>query len=233
MITSMKQVRLRTRSTKPPRRGAPKTFRVQGRRGLHDLLEIYQGLSGFNASTLGLTEHKTTYGEVAEAGMKILSEKFTAHAPIMNFPEDQRTFYDLGCGIGRLNLGMAILHPEIQSRGIEIVPDRVRQAHHAIERLSKAKQITHRIQITQGSFLDPSANYGNACWIFLSNLCFDEKIQGEIYTKLDASCKKGCIIICSREFALPTPSRFEKIELGVNVPMTWSNTSTCVVYRVL
>ena len=151
----------------------------------------------------------------------------------MNFPEDQRTFYDLGCGIGRLNLGMAILHPEIQSRGIEIVPDRVRQAHHAIERLSKAKQITHRIQITQGSFLDPSVNYGNACWIFLSNLCFDEKIQGEIYTKLDASCKKGCIIICSREFALPTPSRFEKIELGLNVPMTWSNTSTCVVYRVL
>jgi len=230
MITT-KQIRIRTRSAKTPRRAA-KTFRVQGRRGLHDLLEIYQGLSGFNASTLGLSEHKTTYGEVAEVGMKNLSEKFMHHAPLTNFPETQRAFYDLGCGIGRLVLGMAILHPEIQSKGIEIVPDRVRQAHHAIERL-KAKQVTSRIQIRHGSFLDVSVNYGDACWIFLSNLCFDEKIQEEIYRKLEAECKKGCIIICSREFAQPNPSRLEKIELGVNVPMTWSNTSTCAVYRIV
>lgn len=231
MITT-KQVRIRTtRSAKTPRRG-PKTFRVQGRRGLHDLLEIYQGLSGFNASTLGLAEYKTTYGEVAEAGMKILSEKFMHHGALTNFPEGQRTFYDLGCGIGRLVLGMAILHTEIQSKGIEIVPDRVRQGHHAIERL-KAKQVTSRIQIRHGSFLDVSVNYGDACWIFLSNLCFDEKIQEEIYRKIEAECKKGCIVICSREFAQPNPSRLEKIELGVNVPMTWSNTSTCVIYRVV
>ena len=231
MITTTKQVRIRsTRSAKGPRRG-PKTFRVQGRRGLHDLLEIYQGLSGFNASTLGLAEYKTTYGEVAEAGMKVLSDKFMEHAPITKFAEDQRTFYDLGCGIGRLNLGMAILHPEIHSKGIEIVPDRVRQAHHAIERL-KAKQVTHRIQITHGSFLDHSVNLGNACWIFVSNLCFDEKIQGDLCKKFETDCKKGTIIICSRELPFSDASRLEKIEQGVNVPMTWSNTSTCIIYRV-
>ena len=231
MISTTKQVRVRTtRSAKVPRRA--KTARVHGRRGLHDLLEIYQGLSGFNASTLGLTEYKTTYGEVAEQGMKTLSEKFSQHAPIMNFPEEQRTFYDLGCGIGRLVLGMAILHGEIRARGIEIVPDRVRQAHHAIERLGKGKQITPRIQIKQGSFLDSSINYGDACWIFVSNLCYDDSIQKDIYTKLETECKKGCVIICSREFTLGETTRFEKIEQSVNVCMTWSNTSTCVIYRI-
>ena len=230
MIPGTKQIRIRsTRSAKAPRR--VKTFRVQGRRGLHDLLEIYQGLSGFNASTLGLTEYKTTYGEVAEAGMKVLSEKFMEHAPITKFAEDQRTFYDLGCGIGRLNLGMAILHPEIHSRGIEIVPDRVRQAHHAIERL-KAKQVTPRIQIMQGSFLDQSINLGNACWIFVSNLCFDSNAQQNVCRKIEAECKKNCVIICSRELPLSDMSRLEKIEHGVNVAMTWSNTSTCIIYRI-
>lgn len=230
MIQTTKQVRIRsTRSAKAPRR--VKTFRVQGRRGLHDLLEIYQGLSGFNASTLGLTEYKTTYGEVAEQGMKVLSDKFMEHAPITKFPEDQRAFYDLGCGIGRLNLGIAILHPEIQSVGIEIVPDRVRQGRHAIERL-KAKQVTDRIQITQGSFLEPSVNIGNACWIFFSNLCFDGETQQKLSRKLEAECKKNCVVICSRELPLSDVSRLEKIEHGVNVAMTWSNTSTCVIYRV-
>jgi SAM-dependent methyltransferase len=163
--------------------------------------------------------------------MKVLSDKFAEHAQLTKFTDDQRSFYDLGCGIGRLNLGIAILHPEIHSRGIEIVPDRVRQAHHAIERL-KAKQVTHRIQITQGSFLDSSVNFGNACWIFISNLCFDTDVQQAICRKMEAECKKNCVIICSRELPISDGSRLEKIEHGVNVAMTWSNTSTCIIYRV-
>jgi SAM-dependent methyltransferase len=150
----------------------------------------------------------------------------------MNFSEEQRTFYDLGCGIGRLVLGMAILHSEIKARGIEIVPDRVRQAHHAIQRLGKGRQITPRVQITHGSFLDATINYGDACWIFISNLCYDDTIQKNIHTKLETECKKGCVVICSRELPLGEETRFEKIEQDVKVCMTWSNTSTCVIYRL-
>jgi SAM-dependent methyltransferase len=224
----VKMPRARTRAVK--RRGVAKTGRVQGRRGLHDLLELYQGLSGFNASTIGLTEHKTTYGEVAEGGMKSLSDKFQEHGPITNFPPEQRAFFDIGCGIGRLNLGMAILHPEIQSKGVEIVPDRVRFAHQALERL-RARQIAQRVQITHGSFLDVSYSYSSACWIFFSNLCFEEEVQKKLVEKLEAECKPGCIIICSRELLTSENSPFEKIEHGVPVQMTWSNTSTCFVYR--
>ena len=230
MIGSVKNQLRVTRAAKPPKRA--KTFRVSGKRGLHTLLEIYQGLSGFNASTLGLTGYKTTYGEVAEQGMKVLSEKFLFHGPLDKYPENQRTFYDLGCGIGRLNLGMAILHPEIKSKGVEIVSDRVRQAHHAIERL-KVKQITQRIQIAHGSFLDPSFNFGDACWIFISNLCYDEDVQKSISAKLEAECKNNCIIICSRELPLSEKSPLKKIEVGLNVSMSWSNTSTCMIYRVV
>ena len=51
--------------------------RRQSRRGLHEFLECYRGISGFN-TTVGLAEFKTTYGEVTDAGIQILSNKFKA-----------------------------------------------------------------------------------------------------------------------------------------------------------
>jgi SAM-dependent methyltransferase len=223
------------------RRATPKTFRAgatnrrartaraTGRRGLHDLLEVYEGISGFNANTLGLSEYKTTYGEVAEAGIQILSDKFRQHGAPAKFPTGARSFYDLGCGIGRVVVGIAMLNPEIQGKGIEIVPDRVRNAQQAMERI-RHKQVATRVKVAQGSFLDPVVNLRDACWIFVSNLCFDSETQKSIADKLVAECQKGAIVISSREFPF-AEKEFQLIETGLNVPMTWSASSTCAVYR--
>jgi hypothetical protein len=206
-----------------------RTARVSGARGLRDLIELYEGINGFNASTLGLTEYKTTNGEVTEAGIKTLSEKFSHYGPLGKFPADQQTFFDLGSGIGRVVLGMAILHPEIQARGIEIVPDRVRFSQQALGRLY-TRQIIDRIHNSHGNILDPAVNLKQACWIFISNLCFDGPTQEKLAQKLETECQPGCIVICSREMPFPQLSHFEKIEQVCQVQMSWSNTSTCIIY---
>jgi len=207
-----------------------RTARVSGRRGLHEFLQVYNGLSGFDASTLGLTDYKTTYGEVSESGIKTLADKFSQVAPIQTFPAGQKTFYDLGCGVGKILLGIAFLHPEIQVRGIEIVPDRVRYGQLARSRV-QSKQIADRVQILHGSFTDPNLNLNNACWIFISNLCLDDETQTALARKLESGCSKGCVVICSRDIPFSSTSPFEKIDGAIPIQMTWSNSSTCSMYR--
>ena len=218
----------RAKSGSQPRKG--KTMRA-GRRGIQDLDELYRGLSGFQANTIGNSDHVTTYGEVADAGIMVLVDTFKRHGSPTKFSSSSRHFFDLGCGIGRLVVGVALLVPEIQAYGVEIVSDRVRSAHVALSRVH-SKSLAHRIQIRHGSFLDSSINYGSCCWIFLSNLCLKGDVHKLLAARLEKECSPGCVIICSRELPLAAdPSVFEKLESNLTVPMTWSATSTCYVYR--
>ena len=207
-----------------------KTGRVSGRRGLHMISEAYEGISGYNVNKIGLTDHVTTYGEVNLPGIQAMSDKFRALSPAAKFPASQRMFYDLGCGIGTVVVGIAILNPEIQSRGIEIVPDRVRFAQTALGKI-RVKQITDRITIRQGDILTADYNYRDACWIFISNLCFTAETNAAIAEKLERECLVGCTLLCSREVPFPEGSKFTRVERGVVIPMTWSTTSTCIVYK--
>lgn len=207
-----------------------RTARATGRRGLTDLLELYQGINGFQANTLGFSDYKTTYGEVTEQGIHALSQQFSARAPLGALPASRRNFYDLGCGIGRAVVGLAILHPELQAKGVEIVPDRIRFAREALNRI-KHKQVAARIQIQQGNFLEPTLSLREASWIFISNLLFDDATQRKLYEKMMAELPAGAIVICSKELPLTANSRLERVATGISVPMTWSITSTCHVYK--
>lgn len=213
------------------RRGAPKTARASGRRGLHDLLDIYTGLSGYTANTIGLSNYKTTYGEVTEQGIQILSDTFRALAPLEKFPAAMRNFYDLGSGIGRLTVGLAILNPTLRAHGIEIVPDRVRQSREAYQRI-KTKGVATRIELHQGSFLEPKWDYKTAAWIFISNLCLDEQTQRDLLDRLESQLPAGAVVICSKELPLGPNSPFVRVGDHFKVPMTWSADSMCVAYRV-
>lgn len=205
-------------------RGAPKTHRTTGRGGLHDLLAAYQGLSGFHASTLGLQDFKTTYGEVTDSGIRALSEKFRALAP----SAPSKKFIDLGCGIGRVVAGMAILNPDLQAYGVEIVPERVRFAQAAIQRLP-SRQVAARIHVDVGDILKVSLK--DYSWVFISNLCFDDATQRGLAERL-AELPSGAIIICSKELPLAqASSAITKIGGTFTIPMTWSQNSQCHAYR--
>jgi precorrin-6B methylase 2 len=216
MKPASQPIRVRTYKHHPGKRA--KTAR-QGRRGLHDFLECYQGVSGFR-NIVGLPEFKTTYGEVTEAGIQVLSDKFKAL-------KQGRVFYDLGCGVGKVVLGLSFLNENLQCRGVEIVPERVRSCQQALERVNA--KIAKRVQISLGSMLDPGiVNFAEADWVFYSNMCLDSVTNEGVVRGLDAM-KPGGIIICSRELPV-SQSKFHLIE-KIIVPMTWSSSSTCCVYR--
>ena len=199
-----------------------KTFR-QGRRGLHEFLQVYNGITGFNNSPIGLSEFRTTYGEITEGGIQIISDKFKEL-------KHGKVFYDLGSGIGKVVLGMAFLNENLQSRGVEIVPERIRANQQALERV-KRRQITERIQIRLGSILDSAIlNLADADWVFFSNLCLDADTNEGITRALGAM-KAGSVVICSRELPFPQ-GQFHLIE-RIIVPMTWSSNSSCYVYKRL
>lgn len=201
-----------------------RTLRSTGRRGLHDLLELYRNLSGYHVGTLGYSQYPTAYGEVTEKGIQALSELFQSYAP------GPRHFFDLGCGIGRALLGMAIIHPGIQCHGIEIVPERVRIANQALERF-RTPSIVRRIRMEQGDFLEPTFSLKVAHWVFISNTVFDDDTQVALMRKLEADLPSGAVVICSKQFPLHETSPLKLLETGRIVPMSWSATSTCSVYK--
>ena len=225
--TALTTVSKTVRTGKLLRRG--KTARV-GRRGFHELEEIYRGVTGFGMNVIGLTGHATTYGEVTNGGIQTLVDLFKRHAPLSKFTEAQRNCFDLGCGVGRLVVGIALLVPEIRSYGIEIVSERFRNSQIAISRIH-SRSLSSRIQIRQGNFLDTEISYGSSCWIFVSNLCLTSETQRSLMERLEKECPPGCVIICTKDLPLSSPSQFERVETGITVPMTWSATSQCQVYK--
>ena len=204
-----------------------RTARVGGRRGLSQLDKLFEGISGFGG--MGVEGYITTYGEVTPAGIQMMSDIFKKTTPISSFGSHQRIFYDLGCGVGKLVVGMAILHPELKCRGIEIVPERVRQAVVATGRIT-IKSLVARIKFQNGSFLVPEVHLRDAAYIYASNLCYPEDIQQQIAEKMERECSAGCVIVSSKEFPFRADGPFRLVEMA-GVPMSWSADSKVRVYR--
>jgi hypothetical protein len=207
----------------PPRK--PKTLRVK--KGLHELRDIYDNINVFSTNIVG-TNRNTTYGEITIPGIHALTEALKRFAPLASFEKTQRNFIDLGSGTGKAVIGVAMLVPEVQSNGIEIVNERHELALSARKRIH-ATSLANRIHFRNGNFLEPPHVFKNACWIFISNLSFSNELQTTLSKQLEADCPAKAIIICSSE--LPLGAHFECIDRGIVIPMSWSVTSTCYVYR--
>ena len=216
---------MESRPVKRPTQRKPKTLRVK--RGLHDMTEFYAGLTGFGASTVG-ANRSTTYGEISMAGLQPLADTFKRFGPLSTFEKSQRNFIDLGSGIGKAVVGIAMLVPEIQSNGIEIMYERHETALTARKRIH-ANSLANRIHFRHGNFLEPPYVFKSAGWIFISNMSFSDDLQTSLARRLEAECPAKCVIICTKELPLGAP--FECLDRGIIIPMSWSVTSTCYVYR--
>jgi hypothetical protein len=121
---------------------------------------------------------------------------------------------------------MASRHSFLKSTGIEIVPERIIQANTALQRI-RDESLKKRIEFLCISMLDNSVNYSNACWIFVSNLGFDNDTNDKLFEKLANETKNGCIIISSKSH---NNSNFELLN-HISLPMSWSNDSKVYVYN--
>lgn len=225
------------------RRSAAKTRRVRGGAtaaarqppSFTELLNFFEGVSGWGIKTgPALENYKTTYGEVTADGIRSLEEHFTRATPLSKLPTGQRAFYDLGCGVGKVVVGMVLLRPNEIERavGVEIVPERIEGANRALGRI-RNKTVASKCRFQLGSFLGPDVNLADAAWIYISNLCFDQDTQAALVEKMQKECRKGCAIACSKPLPLlAQDTRIHHLESGAHVPMSWSKDSTVHIYRV-
>jgi precorrin-6B methylase 2 len=204
-----------------------KTYKNIARRQ-STFMQIFNGLDEHTNNVEAKYEgYQVTYGEITEAGIHKMAKIFSKYTPLSQVPVQNRTFYDLGCGLGKAVIGMALLHPQIRSIGIEVVEERARQAGVAIGRVGKTVQ--NRCGIVTGSFVDEGFSYGNACWIFISNTYFSSEINESIVEKLGREIPVGCVIQSAQELPNALQNRMVLKEIH-RIPMTWTNESQMHVY---
>lgn len=187
--------------------------------------KLYNGLSGFGLGNIN-GEHSITYGELKDESLPILYEVFTRYAPLSNIVGSYKNFYDLGSGIGKVVLGLTALNSSLKGIGIEVVSERVQQANTALQRV-RDTSIRQRVEFVCLSFLDDSINYSNACWIFISNLCFTEDVKQNLVEKLERELGRGVIVVCTKEL---NSDKFEQLN-HITLPMSWSDESKVYVYK--
>ena len=179
-------------------------------------------------STKAAGQHNLTYGEIEWPTLKFMVDYIEKAAP----GQSKGRFYDLGCGRGRAVLYMALAGPFEQSVGIEVLPERVTLAQHALSKLKASiPSAGAKVRLYEASFLNPSFKYKDAKVVFMSNLSFDNEIQDSIFRKLNIEMPKGSLLFCSRVPAI-IPSAFEVLAVE-RMPMTWTPTSEFHILRHL
>jgi SAM-dependent methyltransferase len=192
--------------------------------------ELYEDITGHIPINILKWNVHHTYGEVTNEGMKILNEAFNNHGPLDKFNIPKKTFYDLGCGVGKLIITIANNNSKINSVGYEIVTDRINNGKTVLSKI-KDKKLLDRITLKEQDIFDKNLDFTDACWIFFSNLCLkldDFKILND---KLEKEAPVGCVIICSKEMNFEKTSRFKKITDTLMVPMSWGKDSKCLMYK--
>lgn len=198
------------------------------------LAPIYSDLSPTKAAG----QHNLTYGEIEWPTLKRMveyAEKQTwssSPGSTGNTGSTGGRFYDLGCGRGRAVLYMALAGPFEQSVGIEVLPERLLLAQHALTKLKASiPNAGSKVRLYEASFLNPAFKYKDARMVFLSNMCFDDETQDVLFKKLNIEMPKGGLLFCSREPKV-LPSAFEKVAVET-VAMTWTPTSEIHILRHL
>lgn len=168
------------------------------------------------------------YGEVTYGGMERLYEALEL--------KKEDVFYDLGCGVGKLVLYVALRGTAQRSVGLEVGQRRFLLAEHArssLEELEgkhrksdenneKATECRFQLaDISRYRYLDPTV-------AVLTNLCMDMGVQSRTL-----NCLLRCP--CFRRLVSITPLPHTRLKLvrSVLVSCTWAKVSAWQVYDVL
>lgn len=188
---------------------------------------IYKNLSGYNKNNQEVDKDViTTYGEMTIDGIEKLTTLLNSLHNVSDYPEDRQVFYDLGSGIGKIVITIASLVPNIKSVGVEIIKSRHSQALLALQKI-KNVPVKNRISFILDSLYN--TDLSNACWIYVSNLCFTNEMNDKLSQKLINETQLNTLIVCSMQFNLP--ENLFKLTGKYNIPMSWSNASNVYIYK--
>lgn len=189
------------------------------------------GFGGDYAS--GVDVGNLQYGEVTYAGMEPLYSALQL--------KSGDVFYDLGCGVGKLVLYVALRGQAKRSIGLEIGERRQAVAGGVCQMLSaelanqRAGKASSLAQIERCAEFDvvlgdiSRQRYSDATVVVLTNLCMDQGVQNRTI-----ECLMRCPSTRRIVSITPLPSHVRlKLTRTVRVSCTWAKISTWHVYDVV
>lgn len=129
-------------------------------------------------------EYSATYGEVTKQSTNAIVNQFKKH-----FNQDT-VFYDLGCGLGKMVIHVALQYNPKKSCGIELSKERIKGANDLKEKYCKDNKI---ISFIEGDFF--SNDFSDATVVYLDNTAMSHDVTKKIIDNLS----KGCLFICRKK----------------------------------
>lgn len=200
----------------------PKTM-CNFKRAQNIINELYKRhtIDGFGASeeiTTMIAKHggNATYGEITPASASTLIKDLKL--------TENDTFYDLGCGVGKFCIQVALTTPAT-SIGIELSPKRYTDAQQAQKILQQEYNLNpgDRLQFIEQNILDATIK-PNAT-IYLCSTCFPEKLLTDIVSKIK-KVPGPKRIISTKELPGLTATK------TYTLPMTWTKKGSVYFYVI-
>jgi len=159
-----------------------------------------------------------TYGYITPEGLTTL---------LKGLRKQGRTFYDLGSGIGRPAVSVAMLFPQIEKIvGIEMSNQRHKESERILATLPECYK--SKITFIHKNFLHPHINLKDADIIWTSSLCFPQECLEQLGKKIDTETKPGTYVFSSKALIIPRAT-LTKI---IRVKQSWKDDSKVHCYKI-
>ena len=170
----------------------------------------------FYESNGGGLKYNFTYGELTKEGLIDL---------LKNYDTNEKIFFDLGSGKGNVLIYASEEFNNLKNIiGIELDQNRHNEACKNIKNHNKE----NKIMVINDDILSDKYNYGDADFIYISNLCFPEDVNEAISKKLNSEVKDGTVIFSSKFLDFNGNSECSKTK----VKQTWTDSSNIYVNRI-
>jgi len=154
---------------------------------LEIILDELYSVSPYEPIYLNRTEFKEeyakAYGEVTKKSTNGIVNQFKEHF------NENTVFYDLGCGLGKMVIHVALQYNPKKSCGIELSKERIKGANDLKEKYCKDNNI---ISFIEGDFF--SNDFSDATVVYLDNTAMSDEVTQKIIDNLS----KGCLFICRK-----------------------------------
>ena len=187
--------------------------------------KLYRDVDGWGATDADNRQFNgnlaSTYGELTPLGVQRLLN-------CLQFNEND-VFYDLGSGVGKVVLQVAMAVSIQKCVGVELVASRCRSSKAVLrtaraQGLVKAKSIGFRCE----SFLD--ANISDATVVYMCSTCYSTNLMRRIVQKIKGIKKRPVTVITLREFDR-NHRGFQYIG-DVKLDASWSRNVKAAIYKL-
>ena len=186
---------------------------------------VYEGISGFSLSNEDSVKMRTVgpasvYGEILYDSLEVLLDTLRVGSTDV--------FYDLGSGVGKAVMQVALNTDAKKVVGLELSANRMDRAFEAKERLIALgyTKAAEKLELKEQDFLEASID--DATIIFLCSTCFPDDMMEKLTEKI-TGLDKPVKIITLRRINDPQVQLIHEYKL----PMSWSEGSPVYIYKTV